>query len=67
MRNSAKLDAPGRGGGGGPGRSTVNTDIEQGFRGGGGGYDYASGANTGGGADATVLAADVDPRVTMAG
>jgi hypothetical protein len=42
---SAKLEAPSRGGGG-AGRRTVNTDIEQGFRSGGGGYAYASGTNT---------------------
>jgi hypothetical protein len=42
----ARLDAPSRGGGGG-GRPSVNTDIEQGFRSGGGGYSYASGASTG--------------------
>jgi hypothetical protein len=49
---AAKLDAPSRGGGI-AGRRAVNTDIEQGFRGGGGGYAYASGANTAdGGRDA---------------
>jgi hypothetical protein len=43
----ARLDTPSRGGRG-VGRPTVNTDIEQGFRsGGGGGFSYASGANTG--------------------
>jgi hypothetical protein len=44
----ARLDPPSRGGGGGSGRPTVNTDIQQGFRSGGGGaYSYASGANSG--------------------